>query len=159
MKTRLPEHCVSRYATRVRFVETDLMGILHHATHLTYFEAARVEYLRRRGLAWSAWAHRGVHLPVVEANLRYRKTASFDEELFVESRLTELTRVRVRFDYRILRMRQEQEEVIAEGETLLCCVDDQHVVRRIPAEVAEGLLAPELANDPTAVQSRTESER
>lgn len=129
--------------TRVRFCETDQMGILHHATHLAYFEAARVEYMRRRGLEWRAWAHRGVHLPVLEVNLRYRKTARFDETLVVETRLQELTRIRVRFSYSILRIAAPGEETVAEGETLLCCFDDHHVPRRIPYEVAEALLLPE----------------
>ena len=143
MSKRLPDHCVSRYATRVRFCETDLMGILHHAAHLAYFEAARVEYMRRRGLEWMAWSHRGVHLPVIEVNLRYRKTASFDERLIVEARLTELTRIKVRFVYRILRETPGEEDVVAEGETLLCCFDDDHTIRRLPSEVAEAMLRPE----------------
>jgi acyl-CoA thioester hydrolase len=133
---------VSRYATRVRFCETDLMGILHHAAHLAYFEAARVEYMRRRGLEWVAWSHRGVHLPVIQASLRYRRTASFDERLIIEARLTELTRIKVRFVYRILR-EAPPDEVVAEGETLLCCFDDRHAIRRLPGEVAEAMLCPE----------------
>jgi acyl-CoA thioester hydrolase len=119
------------------------MGIMHHATHLAYFEAARVEYMRRRGLEWVAWAHRGVHLPVVEVNIRYRRTARFDERLVVEARVAELTRIRVRFAYRILREASADEEVVAEGETLLCCFDDQHTIRRLPSEVAEALLCAE----------------
>lgn len=144
VKKAFPDHCVTRYATRVRFCETDLMGVLHHATHIKYFEAARVEYLRRRGLQWSEWAHRGVHLPVVEVNLRYRKTARFDECLTIETRITELTRVKVRFAYRMLRpLPTGTEELIAEGDTLLCCFGDGHAVSRIPPDIAEALLLPE----------------
>ena len=87
MKSAPPEHCVSRYVVRVRFCETDLMGIVHHGSYLSYFEAGRVEYMHRRGVEYLEWAKQGLHLPVVEAQVRYRKTARFDERLVVETRL------------------------------------------------------------------------
>ena len=124
---------MSRYVVRVRFGETDLMGIVHHAAYLSYFEAGRVEYMHRRGVEYLDWAKQGLHLPVVEARVRYRKTARFDERLIVETILAELTRVTVRFDYRILR--EKSSELVAEGHTLLACVDDTHVPRRIPDTV------------------------
>ena len=153
MKQAVPAHCVSRYLVRVRFGETDLMGIVHHGTYISYFEVGRVEYMRRRGLDYHSWTELGIHLPVVEAYVRYRRTARFDELLCVESRLTELARVRVRFDYRLLRAVEGQEppvtggddEVVAEGHTLLACVDQNHVPRRIPAEAETVLLGPELS--------------
>lgn len=117
------------------------MGIVHHATYLFYFEAGRVEYLRRRGIEYLEWAKRGVHLPVVEAHVRYRKTARFDDLLVVETRLTELGRVKVRFDYRLSR----GEELVAEGYTLLACVDDRHVPAGIPDDVEAVLGGPEIA--------------
>jgi acyl-CoA thioester hydrolase len=130
---------MTRSAVRVRFGETDLMGIVHHAAYLSYFEAGRVEYLRRRGIEYLAWASRGVHLPVVEAQLRYRKTARFDELLLIDTRLSELGRVKVRFDYRLLRA----EELVAEGSTLLACVNEAHAPTRIPEDVAAVLRGPE----------------
>lgn len=142
MKSAPPEHCVSRYVVRVRFCETDLMGIVHHGSYLSYFEAGRVEYMHRRGVEYLEWAKQGLHLPVVEAQVRYRKTARFDERLVVETRLAEHTRVTVRFAYRILR-EAAGEELISEGHTLLACVDDRHAPRRIPDEVLAVLRAPE----------------
>ena len=71
------------------------MGIVHHGTYISYFEVGRVEYMRRRGLDYNSWTELGIHLPVVEAFVRYRKTARFDEVLCVESRLTELTNQRL----------------------------------------------------------------
>ncbi len=152
MKQTVPEHCLSRYLVRVRFGETDLMGIVHHGTYISYFEVGRVEYMRRRGLDYHSWTELGIHLPVVEAYVRYRKTARFDELLCVETRLSELARVRVRFDYRLLRVHEGHEtvetngdaEVVAEGHTLLACVDRNHVPRRVPAEAESILLGPEL---------------
>jgi acyl-CoA thioester hydrolase len=124
----------------VRFCETDLMGIVHHANYLLYFEAGRVDWLHRRGVAYEAWAKRGIHLPVVETRLRYRKAARFDETLVVESTCSELTRVTVRFTYRILR----SDDLLCEGETLLACVGPSLTAMRIPPDIAEVFRSPEL---------------
>jgi acyl-CoA thioester hydrolase len=139
---------------RVRFGETDLMGIVHHGTYISYFEVGRVEYMRRRGLDYHSWTELGIHLPVVEAYVRYRRTARFDELLCIESRLTELARVKIRFDYRLLREPEgdqviaPEDQVVAEGHTLLACVDQHHVPRRIPAEAEKVLLGPDLELHP-----------
>ena len=135
-----PEHCVTRTDLRVRFFETDLMGIVHHAAYLTYVEAGRVEYLRRRGADYRALTERGFHMPVVEAHLEYKKSSRFDDELIVETRLGAKSRVTVRFDYRVLR----GEELLVRGHTLLACVDDAHKPRRIPEDIARMLLSAEL---------------
>lgn len=126
------------------------MGIVHHGTYISYFEVGRVEYMRRRGLDYHSWTELGIHLPVVEAYVRYRRTARFDELLCIETRLTELARVKVRFDYRLLREPEgdgggadSDEQVVAEGHTLLACVDQHHVPRRIPPEAEAVLLGPE----------------
>jgi acyl-CoA thioester hydrolase len=124
------------------------MGIVHHGTYISYFEVGRVEYMRRRGLDYNSWTELGIHLPVVEAHVRYRRTARFDEVLCVESRLTELTRVKVRFEYRLLRGGAGSDgELVAEGYTLLACVDDLHVPRRIPPNADTILRGPELNNE------------
>jgi len=148
-ESSVPDHCVTRLAFRVRFFETDLMGIVHHATYLTYVEAGRVEYLRRRGADYRALMDRGFHMPVVEARLSYRRTARFDDELIVATRLGALTRVTVRFDYEVFR----GDELIVQGHTLLACVDATHKPRRIPSDVADLLRAAELSqNSPAAVK-------
>ena len=118
------------------------MGIVHHGAYLLYFEAGRVEYMHRRGVQYLEWAERGLHLPVVEARVRYKKTARFDERLIVDTRVAELRRVSVRFDYRILR-EAGAEELVAEGHTLLACVGHDHAPKRIPEEVLDVLRSPE----------------
>ena len=82
-----PEKASTRTEIRVRFCETDLMGIVHHAQYLAYFEVGRVEWLRRRGITYSSWVARDIHLPVVDVALRYRAPARFDDVLVVETRL------------------------------------------------------------------------
>jgi acyl-CoA thioester hydrolase len=133
---------VSRYVVRVRFCDTDLMGIVHHAKYLEYFEAGRVEYMHRRGVAYLEWTKRGIHLPVVEAHARYRKTTRFDERLVVETICTEVSRVIVRFAYRLVRD-LPGEELVAEGYTMLACVGDDHAPKRIPEDVRAILTGPE----------------
>src|SRR5438132_11070993 len=114
-----PSRALTRSRLRVRFCETDLMGIVHHSNYLAYFEAGRVEWLRRRGVAYTDWAARGMHLPVVDAQVRYRAPARFDDLIDVETALGELRAATLRFDYRILRAGL----LLCEGATRLACVN------------------------------------
>ena len=133
------EKALSTVRLRVRFYETDLMGIVHHSKYLWYFEAARVEWLRRRGVTYADWAARGIHLPVVDVQLKYHMPARFDEELAIETALGEQRAASVRFDYRILR----GADLLTTGSTRLACVNEAHAVRRIPEEVHEVLRSAE----------------
>lgn len=124
---------------RVRFAETDLMGIVHHSSYLLYFEAGRVEWLRSRGVTYADWAARGIHLPVVEANLVYKSPARFDDLVTVETSLAELRTVSLKFAYKVRR----GEHLLVEGSTRLACIDDKHTLLRIPEPMRAVLLAPE----------------
>ena len=119
------------------------MGVVHHQNFIAYFELARIEYLRNRGLNYSSWFALGIHLPVIEVNVRYRKAAYLDDLLTVESRLTQLGRVKVRFDYRVFRDTERSSELIAEGHTLLACVGNDHQPMRLPREAEVVLLSKE----------------
>jgi acyl-CoA thioester hydrolase len=135
-----PNSARSVVRMRVRFGETDLMGIVHHGSYVAYLEVARVEWLRRRGVTYADWAARGLHLPVVELALRYRAPARFDDELDVETTLAELRVASVRFEYRLVRVSDgESTELCAEGSTRLACVDDRHALRRFTPEVKDVL--------------------
>ena len=142
-RKQFPAHCVTRYVMRVRFFETDLMGVVHHAAYLTYVEAARVEYLRRRGADYRRLVESGLHMPVVDAHLSYKKTATFDDELTIEVRLSGLSRVTATFDYRILRNEGVERPIVAEGYTRLACVDGRHRPCRIPESMVDVLTAHE----------------
>jgi acyl-CoA thioester hydrolase len=123
----------------VRVVETDLMGVVHHATYLVYFEAGRVDWLHKRGVAYDDWAKQGIHLPVVDAKLRYRKPARFDEELTVVTTCAAVTRATVRFVYRI----ERAGELLCEGETLLACVGSELYAKRLPDAIRSVFGSPE----------------
>ncbi len=131
----------STFPLRVRFCETDLMGITHHGSYLVYFEAGRVEWLRRRGVTYADWAQKGVHLPVVELHLHYAAPSRFDEELAIETTLVELRTVSMKFAYRVLRAGH----VLADGWTRLGCIDAAHKLLRIPEDMRAVLLAGEKA--------------
>jgi acyl-CoA thioester hydrolase len=111
------------------------MGIVHHAKYLEYFEAGRVEYMHRRGVEYLEWTKRGIHLPLVEANVRYRKAVRFDERILIETTLVELGRATVKFQFRVMRDNPAR-ELMTEGSTTLACVGDNLLAKRIPDEVA-----------------------
>jgi acyl-CoA thioester hydrolase len=118
---------------RVRFYETDLMGIVHHGSYVAYLEVARVEWLRRRGVAYSDWAVAGLHLAVVELSLKYRAPARFDDEIDVEVVLAERRAASIRYDYRLVRAADGV--LLAEASTRLACVDREGQLRRVRDEV------------------------
>jgi acyl-CoA thioester hydrolase len=135
----VPPHLTSRMPLLVRFCETDLMGIVHHANYLTYFEAGRVDWFHRRGVSYDDFVRQGIHLPVVETHLRYRKAARFDEQLVVETTCAEVKRATVLYTYRILR----GADLLCEGDTLLACVDNALGLRRIPDPLRAIFQSPE----------------
>jgi acyl-CoA thioester hydrolase len=136
-----PSMARSVVRVRVRFYETDLMGIVHHSNYALYMEHARVEWLRRRGLTYAEWSARGLHLPVVDLSIRYRAPARFDDELDIDTTLTEIRAATVRFDYRIVRVGDGT--VCTEASTRLARIDGDHVLRRIDDDLLAHLLRSE----------------
>jgi acyl-CoA thioester hydrolase len=105
-----------RHRFRVRYGETDQMGYVHHSVYLLYFEEGRTGLMRELGCSYAELERRGCLLPVAEAGLRFRTPARFDEEMITETRVSEVTGVRVRFDYRVV---HADGSVAAEGWTVL----------------------------------------
>ena len=104
---------------RVRYKDTDCMKVVYYGNYLTYFEVGRVEFLRQQGLTISDVDQR-IHLPVVEALVRFRKPARLDDLLEVRCWVSECKRASFRFGYEI---RNEAGEPVATGSTLHACVD------------------------------------
>src|SRR5262245_18728904 len=104
---------------RVRYKDTDTMSVVYYGNYLTYFEVARVEYLREPGLPMSV-VDRRIRIPVVEAHLKYRKPARLDELLEVTSRVSDKKRASFTFSYEI---RNEEKELVATGYTRHACWD------------------------------------
>jgi acyl-CoA thioester hydrolase len=104
---------------RVRYKDTDTMSVVYYGNYLTYFEVARVEYLRERGLPMSR-VNKRVHMPVVEAFVKYVKPAKLDDLLEVSSRVSLRKRASFTFSYEI---RNEVKELVATGFTRHACWD------------------------------------
>ncbi|HSO33402.1 MAG TPA: thioesterase family protein [Labilithrix sp.] len=126
---------------RVRFCETDLMGVVHHATYLVYFEVGRVDWLRKRNITYADWTARGVQVPVVDASVQYRASSRFDDLLTIETTLVKLRTVSLDYAYRIRR----GDTLVAEGSTRLASVDQNLKLLRIPEEIRAALLSGESA--------------
>ena len=109
---------ISETTIRVRYAETDTMGVVYYGNYLTYFEVGRVEYLRQNGLPM-AEVDRKVHMPVVEATVRYVKPARLDDLLRVRSWIGERKRASFLFRYEI--RHAETGELIATGESRHAC--------------------------------------
>src|SRR3954471_16231417 len=127
---------------RVRYAETDQMGIVYYANYLVWFEIGRVELLRCLGLAYSQLEkeHECI-LPVVEASCRYRSPARYDDEILIETRPAMLRGSVLKFAYRILRKGSDGAEptLLAEGETVHVVCDDQLKRKALPKHYADAL--------------------
>lgn len=106
---------------RVRYGETDQMGVVYHGNYATYCEVARVEFFREMGLPYKELEDKGIMLPVVELNLKYVKPAYYDEVLHIRTSLSEIPRsVRLHFDYEIY---NEKQELLTTGHSVLAFID------------------------------------
>ena len=96
-----PDDYEFAHRIRVRFVETDAMGIVHHSNYLAYFEETRVEYLRAIGHPFTEWRDAGLESPVLESFVQYRQPLAFDDEITVHLRLADVTRATFQMAYLI----------------------------------------------------------
>ncbi|MFO0981238.1 MAG: thioesterase family protein [Planctomycetota bacterium] len=119
---------------RARYGETDQMGVIYHASYIPYFEIGRTELMRAHGIRYATMEQSGLFLTVVEVGARYRQPARYDDLLAIRTRLSEFSGVRVRFDYRILRVLEPgtDETLLCEGHTTLACIDRAGKPRRLP---------------------------
>jgi acyl-CoA thioester hydrolase len=127
-----PSRCTQ---LRVRYADTDGMGVAYYANHLVWFEVGRSEWLRRGGRSYADMEKAGVSLPVLEAHCEYRRPARYDDELEVAARPSLATPARLRFDYEIRRCRDQT--LIAHGHTIHAAVDRHGRPRRLPDYVRE----------------------
>ncbi len=126
---------------RVRYSETDKMGIVYYANYLVWFEIGRAEFCRARGFSYKDMeANDDAFLVVAEAYCRYKAPAFYDDELLVRTHIAELRRRSLRFGYEIVRVSDDQ--IIAEGETGHVVTDRNGRVRSFPEGYAQRLLAP-----------------
>lgn len=115
---------------RVRYAETDQMGIAWHGNYLAWFEVGRTDFLRAHGLTYRELEAEGLRLPVIGVQARFLRSALYDDVLEVRTALLELRGARVRFAYEVFR--QGEDKPLATGESEHASVDPQGRPQRLP---------------------------
>lgn len=113
---------------RVRYAETDRMGLLHHANYFVFFEMGRTELLRKRGLAYREIEDAGHYLVIVDIGCKFKKPAYYDDLLTLKTKVTRVTHVKIVHHYEVIRDGQ----LLAEGHSTLACVDREGRPQALP---------------------------
>ena len=124
---------ITTSTVRVRYAETDKMGVVYYANYLVWFEIGRTDWLRDSGWTYRSMEETGTQLPVIEAHCEYRQGARYDDEVCVRTKAHKLSPVRIRFDYEVMR----GDEVLATGHTVHATIDMQGRPVRMPDRVKD----------------------
>ena len=120
---------------RVRYAETDKMGVVYHSNYLIWFEIGRTDWLRDTGLTYREIEAEGIQLPVIEAHCEYRQGARYDDDVEITTRAKKLSPVRVQFDYEATR--RADGATLATGYTVHAAIDRQGRPVRMPDRVKD----------------------
>jgi acyl-CoA thioester hydrolase len=124
---------VNETRLRVRYAETDQMGVVYHANHFIWFEVGRVELLRQFGFSYKEMEHKdGCFIAVVDARCRYKRPVHYDDEVIVCTRLKQVREKVIRFGYQL--RNAQTGELLAEGETTHIVADANMTPRALPAK-------------------------
>lgn len=107
---------ISETKIKVRYAETDQMGIVHHSNYLIWFEAGRTDFIKGSNISYTEMEQEGILIPLAESNCKYIIGAKYEDELIIKTWVKELTPVKVEFNYSVIREIDEKE--IAKGSTL-----------------------------------------
>ena len=121
---------------RVRYAETDQMGVVYYANYFVWFEVGRTDLLRDAGWSYREMELEGIALPVIEAHCEYRQSARYDDELEIRTTGSQLSPVRVAFDYEVVR--PSDAATIATGRTIHAALDRDGRPCRLPSR-AKGI--------------------
>ena len=138
-ETTVREPAVAETRVRVRYAETDQMGVVYHANYLVWFEVGRVEFIRHMGLDYKSMERdENALIAVVEATARYKAPARYDDELIVRTTLAGVRGSIVRFRYAIVRAASDGcgEQLLCEGETVHIVVGRDMKKRDMPGVYA-----------------------
>lgn len=114
---------------RVRYAETDRMGLLHHANYFVYFELARTEMLRSKGVSYREVEDSGHFLVIIDLGCKFKKPAYYDDVLTIRTTVARVTHVKIVHEYQVFR----DGELLAEGHSTLACVDRQGKPQALPS--------------------------
>ncbi|MHC4575113.1 MAG: acyl-CoA thioesterase [Planctomycetota bacterium] len=126
-RTRIQSHTITIVP---RYAETDQAGVVHHSVYPVWFEMGRTELLRANGLAYKDLEQAGVFFVVAELSVRYRRPAKYDEKLQLETTCSGVAASKVEHTYKL--SRGSDRAILADGSSILACVDSEGRIRRIP---------------------------
>ncbi len=132
---------------RVRYAETDAMGVVHHASYVVWLEVGRSEWMRRQGKSYADLEASGYHLPVVGLSLRYLASARYDELLTLRTWVAECRTRQVRFGYELCRRDGDRTCPIVRGETVHVCLSREGSVVALPQDLRRLLVEAASAAD------------
>lgn len=118
------------YPVRVRFADTDPMGVVYHARYFEWFEAARTELIRSTGISYKEIEKEGLSLPVIEVHCRYHRVVTYDELIRIKTRLAYFDRVKMRLEYQVCG--ENDEEIRVAGYTIHCFTNQEGKPVRAP---------------------------
>lgn len=124
---------------KVRFVETDMMGVVHHSNYFRWFEMGRVEYLRQAGILLLDLMADGILFPITDVGCQYKASAKFDDYILIETTMSELSRAKMVFTYRVVR--EADGALLATGRTQNVFTDMQGRIIRLAPEVYDKMAA------------------
>jgi acyl-CoA thioester hydrolase len=129
-----PGGVISESRVRVRYAETDQMGVVYHANHFIWFEIGRVELMRQLGFTYRDMERdHGCFIPVVDARCRYKAPARYDDEIIVRTHLRNVRESLIHFAYELVRANDG--ELLAEGETTHMILDAQMKPEQLPSNI------------------------
>ena len=111
---------IHKFSFRVRYSETDQMGVVYHGNYAQFLEMGRVEWLRSLGISYRAMEEKGVILPVIRLQIDYKKSATYDDLITIHTYLKNKPLVKIEFDYKLY---NEKEELLASANTVLAFLD------------------------------------
>lgn len=129
-----PETDLRRTQIRVRYAETDQMGVVYYSNYLVWFEIGRTEWLRQSGWTYREIERDGVALPVIEAHCEYRQAARYDDEIEIRTRARLLSPARIRFDYELVR---SGDGIAAIGHTVHVAISRSGRACRLPSGIRQ----------------------
>jgi acyl-CoA thioester hydrolase len=126
---------------RVRYGETDQMGVVYHGSYVPYFEIGRVEWLRNKGVSYKSLEESGIALPIVSMHLNYKKSARYDDLLTINTKLKKYSGVKIEFDCEI---RNENQELLTTAHFILVFLDIKNGKPILPPQFILDILETEV---------------
>jgi acyl-CoA thioester hydrolase len=119
---------------RIRYGETDQMGIVYHGNYAQYFEIGRTEWLRNLGITYKQMEEEGIKLPVISLVVNFKKSVGYDDVITVKTALKKMPTASIEFDYEI---ENEKGEIVTTGNTVLAFID---IIRNRPTRCPQHIL-------------------